>query len=57
MLRLDNSFYNRHVVDVAKNLLGKTLVFGKVKGIITTEAYRGATMKLPMLLAGHLDLQ
>jgi len=43
MLRLDNSFYNRHVVYVAKNLLGKTLVFGKVKGIITeTEAYRGA---------------
>ena len=43
MLRLDNSFYNRHVVEVAKNLLGKTMVFGKVKGIITeTEAYRGA---------------
>ncbi len=43
MLKLDNSFYNRHVVDVAKDLLGKTLVFGKVKAIITeTEAYRGA---------------
>jgi len=43
MLRLDNSFYNRHVVEVAKNLLGKTMVFGKVKGVITeTEAYRGA---------------
>ena len=43
MLRLYNSFYNRHVVEVAKNLLGKTMVFGKVKGIITeTEAYRGA---------------
>lgn len=43
MLKLDNSFYNRHVVEVAKNLLGKTMVFGKVKGIITeTEAYRGA---------------
>ena len=43
MLKLDNNFYNKHVVEVAKNLLGKTMVFGKVKGIITeTEAYRGA---------------
>ncbi len=43
MLKLDNNFYNRHVVEVAKDLLGKTIVFGKVKGVITeTEAYRGA---------------
>lgn len=43
MHRLTDSFYNRHVVDVAKDLLGKTLVFNKCKGIITeTEAYRGA---------------
>nr|MBA2629262.1 DNA-3-methyladenine glycosylase [Rickettsiaceae bacterium] len=42
MLKLDNDFYNKHAVEVAKNLLGKTLVLGKIKGIITeTEAYRG----------------
>ena len=42
MLKLNNSFYNKHAVEVAKNLLGKTLVFRKIKGIITeTEAYRG----------------
>ena len=40
MLSLD--FYNQYVVDVARNLLGKTLVFGAFRGIITeTEAYRG----------------
>lgn len=43
MVKLGKSFYSRHVVEVARELLGKTLVFGEVKGIITeTEAYRGA---------------
>lgn len=38
----DSKFYNRHVVDVARDLVGKTLVFGEHQGIITeTEAYRG----------------
>lgn len=41
-MRLTYDFYNRHVVDVAKDLLGKTLVFGNHQGvIIETEAYRG----------------
>jgi hypothetical protein len=30
MLKLNNSFYNKHAVEVAKNLLGKTMVFGKI---------------------------
>jgi DNA-3-methyladenine glycosylase len=43
MRRLSQRFYQRHVVEVAKDLLGKTLVFKEFKGIITeTEAYRGA---------------
>lgn len=43
MKKLPYSFYEKHVVEVAKDLLGKTLVFGGFKGIITeTEAYRGA---------------
>lgn len=42
MPKLSYDFYNQHVVNVAQNLLGKTLVFGHYKGIITeTEAYRG----------------
>lgn len=42
MIKLDHAFYQRHVVEVAQNLLGKTLVFGDIQGIITeTEAYRG----------------
>jgi DNA-3-methyladenine glycosylase len=42
MNKLTHDFYNRHVVEVAQELLGKTLVFGNTKGIITeTEAYRG----------------
>lgn len=41
-LALPSSFFERHVVDVAQDLLGKTLVFGSLEGIITeTEAYRG----------------
>ena len=41
-MRLTYDFYNRHVVDVAKDLLGKTLVFGNHQGvIIETEVYRG----------------
>ena len=40
--RLSSSFYERHTVEVAQDLLGKTLVFGDYRGIITeTEAYRG----------------
>lgn len=40
--RLDLSFYSRNTVEVAQDLLGKTLVFGNFKGIIVeTEAYRG----------------
>ncbi|MDF3047094.1 MAG: 3-methyladenine glycosylase [Candidatus Midichloriaceae bacterium] len=41
-MRLTKDFYNNCVVDVAKNLIGKRLIFGKHQGIITeTEAYRG----------------
>jgi DNA-3-methyladenine glycosylase len=39
---LDSLFYQQDVVDVAKSLLGKKLVFHHFQGIITeTEAYRG----------------
>lgn len=41
-MKLDYEFYNRHSVIVAKELLGKKLVFGDLEGVITeTEAYRG----------------
>lgn len=41
-MKLGYDFYNRHGVEVAKDLLGKKIVFGKFQGIITeTEAYRG----------------
>ena len=41
-MKLTYDFYNRHVVEVAKDLLGKKLVWGSFEGIITeTEAYRG----------------
>ncbi|MBY0545629.1 MAG: DNA-3-methyladenine glycosylase [Gammaproteobacteria bacterium] len=41
-IQLGRDFFDRHTVDVAPDLLGKILVFGKHKGIITeTEAYRG----------------
>jgi DNA-3-methyladenine glycosylase len=41
-MRLGYDFYNRHVIEVAKDLLGKRLVWGTFEGIITeTEAYRG----------------
>lgn len=41
--KLTKNFFNRHVVDVAQDLLGKTLVFEDHYGIITeTEAYRGS---------------
>ena len=42
-MKINNpQFYNRHVVDVARDLIGKILVFGEHQGIITeTEAYRG----------------
>jgi DNA-3-methyladenine glycosylase len=40
--RLTYDFYNRNVVMVAKELLGKKLIFGNHEGIITeTEAYGG----------------
>jgi len=42
-MKLTHEFYNRHVVEVAKDLLGKELVVGDFRGIITeTEAYRGS---------------
>lgn len=42
-MRLTADFFNNHVCQVARDLLGKRLVFGKYEGIITeTEGYRGA---------------
>ena len=42
MFRLPYEFYNRPVLDVAKDLLGKTLCYNEFKGIITeVEAYGG----------------
>lgn len=42
MTKLSVDFYNKPVIEVAKNLLGKQLVFGNEQGIITeTEAYSG----------------
>lgn len=42
-LRLSKEFFNRHSTAVAKDLLGKVLIFNDVKGLITeTEAYRGS---------------
>lgn len=41
-IKLSEDFFNRPTVEVAKDLLGKSLIFGNFKGIITeTEAYRG----------------
>lgn len=41
--QLNQNFYNRDVVTVAQELIGKKLVFGNYQGIITeTEAYRGS---------------
>lgn len=41
-MKLQKDFFNRSTVEVAKDLLGKSLVFGNFKGLITeTEAYRG----------------
>ena len=40
--RLSPDFFNRPTLDVAKDLLGKILVFGEHAGVITeTEAYTG----------------
>ena len=40
---LKKSFFAQNAVEVAKALIGKTLVFGDFQGIITeTEAYRGS---------------
>lgn len=40
--KLTYDFYNRHVVGVAKELIGKQFIFGNYCGVITeTEAYRG----------------
>lgn len=40
--KLGRSFFQNNTVEVAKNLLGKILVFNDYQGIITeTEAYRG----------------
>ncbi|MBN8827351.1 MAG: DNA-3-methyladenine glycosylase [Sphingobacteriia bacterium] len=42
MKKLDRSFYEQDSLEVARSLLGKTLVFNNYKGIITeTEAYMG----------------
>lgn len=42
MDKLNYTFFNRHTVDVAKDLLDKQIVFNNLRGIITeTEAYRG----------------
>lgn len=42
-MKLLYEFYKNNCVKVAKNLLGKTLVFNDFQGIITeTEAYRGS---------------
>lgn len=42
-MRLSDSFYKRNAVEVAKDLIGKNLVFNNYRGIITeTEAYRGS---------------
>lgn len=42
MTKLDYSFFNRHTVDVAIDLLGKKMRLNNQSGIITeTEAYRG----------------
>ncbi|NRB10238.1 MAG: DNA-3-methyladenine glycosylase [Rickettsiaceae bacterium] len=39
---LSREFFSRNTVDVARDLLGKKLIFGSFTGIITeTEAYRG----------------
>ena len=53
MQKLDKSFFDRHVVEVAKDLLGKRLVFGEFAGIITeTEAYRGSDDEASHAYAG-----
>lgn len=42
-MRLPYNFYKRNVVEVAKDLIGKNLVFNNYRGIITeTEGYRGS---------------
>lgn len=42
-MRLSYDFYKRNVVEVARDLIGKNLVFRNFQGIITeTEAYRGS---------------
>lgn len=41
-MKLQKDFFNRPTVEVAKDLLGKSLIFENFKGLITeTEAYRG----------------
>lgn len=41
-MKLTYDFYNRNVVEVAADLIGKELIFKNFRGIITeTEAYRG----------------
>ena len=42
LMLLKKKFYNQPTIDLAKSLLGKYLVFGKLKGmIVETEAYLG----------------
>ena len=41
MVRIEQGYFENHVVEVAQELLGKILVFQQYQGIITeTEAYR-----------------
>lgn len=40
---INESFFNRHSLEVAHDLIGKKLTFGSMQGIISeTEAYRGS---------------
>ncbi|PIR39306.1 MAG: 3-methyladenine DNA glycosylase [Alphaproteobacteria bacterium CG11_big_fil_rev_8_21_14_0_20_39_49] len=42
MIKLERDFYNRPTLDVAKDLIGKVVLFDSFQGIITeTEAYVG----------------
>lgn len=51
--KLAQDFFNRHATIVAKDLLGKIVVFQGVKGIITeTEAYRGQDDEASHAFAG-----
>jgi len=49
-VRLGYDFYNRHVVEVAQDLLGKSLFGVILKGLLQKQKLIGARMmRLPML--------